>query len=165
MQGLKIQCPNCKRKDFVTTEKFNPDVTPNGSMVKCLLPYQIDWLCSSTTLASEMTCPECLAQLVIDGRLTVLVPIRDVGDFFNFVTAEVAAAKKMNGTALKVTTNELQVPIRDDSPQAHMDGDKLNIVDPKNITIPGDLFSFFVAPMLKTTKEPKKKQSKKKSHK
>lgn len=94
MQGLKVQCPNCKRKDFVTTEKFNPDVTPNGSMVKCLLPYQIDWLCSSTTLASEMTCPECLAQLVIDGRLTVLVPIRDVGEFFDRVTEEVAAAKK-----------------------------------------------------------------------
>lgn len=94
MQGLKVQCPNCKRKDFVTTDKFNPDVTPNGSMVKCLLPYQIDWLCSSTTLASEMTCPECCAQLVLNGRLTVLIPIRDVGEFFDRVTEEVAAAKK-----------------------------------------------------------------------
>lgn len=93
MQGFKVQCPNCKRKDFVTTDKFSPDVTPNGSMVKCLLPYQIDWLCSSTTLASEMTCPECCAQLVLNGRLTVLIPIRDVGEFFDRVTEEVAAAK------------------------------------------------------------------------
>ncbi len=71
MKGLKIQCPNCRRLDFETTEKYIPDVTPNGSMVKCLLPYHIDWLCSSTTGVSEMTCPECLAQLAPSGRMTV----------------------------------------------------------------------------------------------
>ena len=69
---MKIQCPNCKRKDFITTEKYNPDVTPNGSFVKCLLPFQIDWLETSTTLVSEMTCPHCLAQLAPAGRLTVI---------------------------------------------------------------------------------------------
>lgn len=74
MEGLKIQCPNCKRTDFVTTERYNPDVTPNGSMVKCLLPYHIDWLTSSTTLASEITCPECCAQLAPSGRLVVIEP-------------------------------------------------------------------------------------------
>lgn len=74
MQGLKIQCPNCKRIMFETTDKFNPDVTPNGSFVKSLAPYQIDWLTMSTTLCSEMTCPECLAQLAPSGRLTVIQP-------------------------------------------------------------------------------------------
>lgn len=82
MKDLKVQCPNCKRKDFVTTDKYNPDVTPNGSMVKCLLPYHIDWLCSSSTLSAEMTCPECLAPLVQQGVLNVLVPARECGEFF-----------------------------------------------------------------------------------
>lgn len=79
---MKVQCPNCKRKSFETTEKFNPDKTPNGGMVKCLLPYQIDWLCVSTTLAAEMTCPECLAPLVHNGMLCVLYPTKDAGGFF-----------------------------------------------------------------------------------
>lgn len=74
MSGWKVQCPNCKRTDFVTTERYDPNVTPNGGMVKCLLPYQIDWLTASTTLASEMTCPECLAQLAASGRLVVVQP-------------------------------------------------------------------------------------------
>lgn len=78
MVGLKIMCPNCKRKDFITTEKYDPNVTPNGSMVKCTLPYKIDWLCSVTTLASEMTCPECLAQLAPSGKLIAIkIPLID----------------------------------------------------------------------------------------
>ena len=69
---MKVKCPNCGRMDFETTDKYNPDVTPNGSFLKCTLPYHIDWLCSSTTLASEMTCPECCAQLAPSGRLIVV---------------------------------------------------------------------------------------------
>lgn len=68
---MKVICPNCKRKDFETTTKYIPEMTPNGGMVKCLLPYQIDWLCKSTTLAAEMTCPECLSPIVVRGRLLV----------------------------------------------------------------------------------------------
>jgi len=71
-QIFKVKCPNCKRTDFVTTDKYNPDVQPNGSMVKCLLPYHIDWLCSSATYAAQMTCPECTCQLAPYGRLTVI---------------------------------------------------------------------------------------------
>lgn len=72
MQGLKVKCTNCGRTDFETTDKYDPNITPNGSMVKCLLSYHIDWLTLSTTKAAEMTCPECLAQLAPSGRLTVL---------------------------------------------------------------------------------------------
>ncbi|MFZ2809402.1 MAG: C2H2-type zinc finger protein [Desulfosalsimonadaceae bacterium] len=72
MTGLRIQCPNCKRTDFTTTEKYRADEKPNGSMVKCTLPYKIDWLTLSTTGVSEMTCPECLAQLAPSGSLVVL---------------------------------------------------------------------------------------------
>jgi hypothetical protein len=82
MSGLKVQCPNCKRKDFVTTDRFDPDVTPNGGMVKCFLPYQIDWLCSSSTLCAQMTCPECLAPLAPQRVLNVLYPARVAGDMF-----------------------------------------------------------------------------------
>ena len=74
MEGLKVKCPNCKRTDFVTTDKYNPDVQPNGSMVLCTLPYHIDWLCSSATYAAQMTCPECTCQLAPYGRLTVIIP-------------------------------------------------------------------------------------------
>lgn len=71
-EGLRVKCPNCKRVYFLTTEKFNPDITPNGSMVKPLVKYQIDWLCSRVTSVAEMTCPECLAQLAPKGRLHVI---------------------------------------------------------------------------------------------
>lgn len=72
MSGLKVKCTNCGRTDFETTDKYDPNITPNGSMVKCLLQYHIDWLTLSTTKAAEMTCPECCAQLAPSGRLTVL---------------------------------------------------------------------------------------------
>jgi len=81
MQGLPVQCPQCKRKSFVTTEHFKPDVPPNGSMLKSTLQYQHDWLCTSSTKGPELTCPECLAPLAPGGVLNVLVPIRDVGEF------------------------------------------------------------------------------------
>lgn len=71
-EGLRIKCPNCKRVFFTTTSKFDPDEKPNGSMVKPLVRYQIDWLCSKVTTAAEMTCPECCAQLAPNGRLYVL---------------------------------------------------------------------------------------------
>lgn len=72
MEGLKVKCPNCKRIDFVTTNQYDPEKLPNGSMVRCLLPYPIDWLCSSATYAAQMTCPECTCQLAPYGRLTVI---------------------------------------------------------------------------------------------
>jgi len=82
MKGLKVQCPNCKRKSFETTDRFDPNATPNGSMVKCLLPYAIDWLMTSTTLSAEMTCPECLCQLAPSGALNVIIEPRRIGEFF-----------------------------------------------------------------------------------
>lgn len=83
MQNLKIKCPNCGRKDFITTDKFNPDIAPHGGMIRCLLPYQIDYLCAFSTLAPQITCPECLAPLVKDGALNVMIPARECGRFFS----------------------------------------------------------------------------------
>ena len=87
MKGLKIACPNCKRVRWETTGAFDPDQTPNGSMVKLLQP----WLGNSWpifgdgvmptkagigtigTPCAEMDCNECLASLAPSGRLTVLM--------------------------------------------------------------------------------------------
>lgn len=85
MKGLKISCPSCKKVRWETTEAYDPDVTPNGSMVRLLQP----WLGNSWpifgdgvmptkngtgtigTLCAEMDCIECLASLAPSGRLTV----------------------------------------------------------------------------------------------
>ena len=69
---MKVKCPNCKRMSFETTEHYDPNANVRGHFVRCLLPYQIDWLCSSTTHAAEMCCPECLAPLVVKGKLLVV---------------------------------------------------------------------------------------------
>jgi hypothetical protein len=160
---MKVKCPNCTRISFETTDQFNPDLPPHGGMVRCLLQYHIDWLCAPTTKASEMCCPECLAPLVVGGVLNVAMPAREAGEFLGMkiiesnqipdnVIAMVSGDKVIlgdgreanlidNGRTMHIvhtsedvlTVNELQIPIRDDSLQAHMDGDKLNIVDPKNI--------------------------------
>ena len=74
MKGMKVKCPQCARVLFETTEVYNPDSTLNGSMVKSLCTYQIDWLTASTTGISEMTCPECLAPLAVNGKLIVFEP-------------------------------------------------------------------------------------------
>ena len=73
-EGLKIQCPSCKKTNFVTTAQFNPDIRPNGSMIRWTGLYQIDFLESVTTLCSELICPDCSASLAPSGRLTVLSP-------------------------------------------------------------------------------------------
>lgn len=82
MSGYKIKCPNCTRICFETTDQFNPDLPPHGGMVKCLLQYHIDWLCVPTTKASEMCCPECLAPLVVGDVLNVILPPRNIGEYF-----------------------------------------------------------------------------------
>lgn len=82
MSGYKIKCPNCTRICFETTDQFNPNVPPHGGMVKFLLQYHIDWLCVPTTKASEMCCPECLAPLVVGGVLNVILPPRNIREYF-----------------------------------------------------------------------------------
>ncbi len=78
---MKVQCPNCKRIFWETTDKYDPNKTPNGSMVKQLEPYKSNhWpifgdgvmRATAGTLAAEMDCPACLAQLAPSGRLRVI---------------------------------------------------------------------------------------------
>jgi hypothetical protein len=83
---MKVQCPNCKRIFWETTENYNPEVSPNGSMVRLLEPWKSNhWpvfgdgvmITVSGTLAAEMDCPACLAQLAPSGRLSVIEEVED----------------------------------------------------------------------------------------
>jgi hypothetical protein len=85
MKGLKVQCPGCKKVFHETTEKYDPDVRPNGAMVRLLEPWKgwgwaafdAEGEAVSTTLCSEMICPGCQAQLAPSGRLTVIITPED----------------------------------------------------------------------------------------
>ena len=75
MSGLKVKCPNCKQICFETTDKYDPDVSARGDMLKSLMPYHLDFLLSATTLAPYLTCPKCGdGQLAPSGRLTIVYP-------------------------------------------------------------------------------------------
>lgn len=137
MQGLRIQCPGCKKVYHETTEKYDPDIRPNGAMVRLLEPWKgwgwaafdAEGQAVSTTLCSEMLCPGCTAPLAPSGRLTILKsefeePIPPPGTIVN-----------IDEEPAKVAMNELQVPIRGDNPQMHVEGDEILIIDPKNIAI------------------------------
>lgn len=82
LSGLPVKCPQCKRVMFHTTDKFDPALPPNGSMVRFLKNWHLDWLCVAGTKASEMTCPECLGQLAHGGNLLVMVPPHRIPEVF-----------------------------------------------------------------------------------
>ena len=78
---MKVICPSCKRSFWETTDKYDPNKPPNGSMVRQLDFYRKNhWpvfgdgvmIASAGTLAAEMDCPACLAQLAPSGRLRVI---------------------------------------------------------------------------------------------
>ncbi len=73
----KIQCVSCKKIIGVTTDKFNPDIRPNGSMLDLAEPYKsrgwgqmMNWTIG--TCCSELFCPLCNYPLAPSGRFTLL---------------------------------------------------------------------------------------------
>ena len=72
LSGLPVKCPNCKKILFKTTDKYDPNVSPRGDMLKSLVTYHMDFLLTSSTPVSSLTCPECTCQLAPYGRLTVI---------------------------------------------------------------------------------------------
>ena len=115
MEGLKVKCPNCKRMDFVTTNQYDPEKLPNGSMVRCLLPYHIDWLCSSATYAAQMTCPECTCQLAPYGRLTVV----NVPGNCGAPAGVCPAAEKLEALSADIAVVETPAPMEEVAPEAN----------------------------------------------
>lgn len=79
-EGLKVQCNGCRKVLHVTTDKYDPDIPPNGSMVRLIQPWaRWNWSAFddqgealSTTPAVMMTCPACSAPLVLNGKLTII---------------------------------------------------------------------------------------------
>lgn len=82
-----IKCPSCCQCYHETTDKFNPDIRPDGSMVRLKEPWrswgwspfgdsedgrEIRFAETSATLASDMNCPGCGSPLAPSGRLTVI---------------------------------------------------------------------------------------------
>jgi len=81
----KVRCPNCKKIFWETTDKFDPEITPNGSMLRLLQPYRgnhwpifgdgimptRDGTGTAGTKCAEMDCPQCLAQLAPSGKLSI----------------------------------------------------------------------------------------------
>jgi len=81
-----IKCPNCGQCFHETTEKFNPDIRPNGSMVRLRQPWRgwgwspfggedgrdIRFAESEATLCSDLRCPCCGSPLAPGGRLTTV---------------------------------------------------------------------------------------------
>jgi ribosomal protein S27E len=84
MEGLKVKCTTCGGVLHETTEKYDPNKTLNGSMVRLIYPWK-SWGWSafddetaniSTTPAVLMCCPNCSAPLVKNGKLTIVEDIK-----------------------------------------------------------------------------------------
>ena len=90
----KIKCPSCCDCYHETTENFNPDVQPNGSMVRLMEPWRgwgwspfgddddrdIEFAETAATLSSDLICPGCGSPLAPDGRLIVLFPDKSLSE-------------------------------------------------------------------------------------
>jgi hypothetical protein len=79
MEGLKVKCPKCKRTGtYITTDKYNPDIAPNGSMVKLRNSKHKGGLTFGSAKGSPnikacfMECCDCGGLLTFGGKLIVL---------------------------------------------------------------------------------------------
>lgn len=80
MKSLKVKCQCCKGIFHETTDKYNPAILPNGSMVQLIEPYlRQKWsafadglkACKGTSYSS-MRCPSCTASMLRKNRLVVI---------------------------------------------------------------------------------------------
>ena len=80
MKVLKIKCQNCKGVYHSISDKYDPNILPNGSMVRLLEKYEkLHWsafadglkACKGTAYSS-LRCPSCSASMLIKNRLVVI---------------------------------------------------------------------------------------------
>jgi len=72
-----VKCPQCKVSYYETTDKYDPDVSPNGSMLRLRDPwrsmgwatYGLDRGEGPGLLWSDLECTGCSAPLAPSGRL------------------------------------------------------------------------------------------------
>ncbi len=154
MKGLKVQCPNCKKVYHETTEMFDPDVRPNGAMVRLLEPWKgwgwaafdAEGQAVSTTLCSEMLCPGCTAPLTPSGRLTVITdeplltdspehkeaPIQEAAGLSEQTDVEVTQPEELTVKVIKDDSGLITIGSADPLPDSLTDD--ILIIDPKNMT-------------------------------
>lgn len=74
-----VKCPQCGVAYYETTDTFNPNASPNGSMLRLRDPwksmgwytYGVDRGDGASMLASDLECTGCYAPLAPSGRLRV----------------------------------------------------------------------------------------------
>ena len=83
MKPINVICPGCKGQFHTITDKFDPDVTPNGSMFRLLPNYGPDggnWSTfpeSESAEFAELACPMCGAEYLDDDfRVTLSGPVK-----------------------------------------------------------------------------------------
>ncbi len=63
-----VICPNCNEVFHETTAEFNPDVNPNGSMLRLKDRYRADgwdsFVEDSSSIQDELCCPSCGGQYI-----------------------------------------------------------------------------------------------------
>lgn len=137
MEGLKVKCPNCKRMDFITTDKYDPNVSPRGDMLKSLVTYHLDFLLTSSTPVSSLTCPECTCQLAPYGRLMVIMPepkvINEMFSFYVSFMVESVPESEVQGK-----DNPPDIPVT--SPAELSDAEKSAITKPFACDVCGKSF-------------------------
>ena len=83
----RVKCPNCGKVHWETTEAYDPDSRPNGSMLRLLDPWKTnhwpifgdgvmpktDGTGTSVTPCAELDCISCLSQLAPSGHLMVVL--------------------------------------------------------------------------------------------
>lgn len=87
-----VICPGCKSRYHETTDRYDADKVPNGSMLRLKEPWR-SWGWSSfpeldSSVLADLECPGCgVSYLNKDNRLTVDVPA-DIDAHIKLMSAE-----------------------------------------------------------------------------
>ena len=118
---MKVKCPNCGKMYWETTEAYDPDRAPNGSMLRLLHPWlrnswpifgdgimpRKDGTGTASTLCAELDCVGCLGSLAPSGHLTVIpdpVPEPEILDSAD--SSELTRSFTSDGNQVPVLTSE-----------------------------------------------------------
>lgn len=85
MAGQRVKCPRCKRTTtYITTDTYDPDKQPNGSMIKLRIKSHKGGLTYGSVRGSSrsvgmqhMECCDCGGMLCFAGRLLVVEDVVD----------------------------------------------------------------------------------------
>lgn len=76
----EVVCPGCKGRYHQTTDRFDPDASPNGAMFELMPKYGPDgynWSSfpnNESMRSGDLSCPWCGASYIVNGKVST-VPI------------------------------------------------------------------------------------------